>query len=266
MAKKLSKQKLTTLLKGILPKYGVNIYPALIPKIAKDLAEGYTKVTLTKDQHTDFVVFEQTLNQVRQEKNKFSNIKNISIGTAQHTAINKILPSVNRFCELYKHQIKSFGYREFIEIGLKLMGKNYNLNKFSYLEDQIFQYRDWQRQIEEDPKREDTYKLQEIWERLQEKEFGQSNSLSIQPTNLSQFINFVWAREQADENKATYKDWCQAQIEGLKWLGTITHLSVLHGEKALERYQKFMNGKPKKKVNKSLEAIKKWKNENNSKK
>lgn len=266
MAKKLSKQKLTAQLKEILPKYGINIYPALIPKIAKDLAEGYTKVTLTKDQHTDFVVFEQTLNEVRREQNKFTNIKNISIGTAQHTSINKILPSVNRFCELYKHQIKSFGYREFIEIGLKLMGKKYNLNKFSYLEDQIFQYRDWQRQIEEDPKREDTYKLQSTWERLQEKEFGKSNSLSIQPTNLNQFINFIWAREQADKNKATYTDWCQAQIEGLKFLGPVTHLSVLHGEKALERYQTFMQGKPKKKVNKALQAIKKWKNENNSKK
>jgi hypothetical protein len=145
------------------------------------------------------------------------------------------------------------------------MGKTYNLNKFSYLEDQIFQYRDWGRQIETDPHIDNTLKLQQAWEKLQKKEFGVSTPVSIQPSNLGQYINFLWGREQADLNKASYMDWCSGQIEGLKFLGAVQHLSVLHGDKALERYRAYMNGKPKKRENKTLDKIKKWKNANNIK-
>lgn len=243
----LSKQKLTKLLKEIHQQLGIDQDQQLTKSIAEYLAENYNKVTLTTQEQDDVQLFANTLNQERLVKSVFTNIKDIRKGTSQYTSILKLLPSVNRFTELYTNGEKHVGYHEYIRIGLALMGNNYNLNKFNYHDDKIFELRECQRQVQEDDKSDQTLLFQKTWDSLVQKEYGTVRAKAIEFTEYPKYVNFVWGRQQADKNKASYKDWCMAQIDGLRFLGTEPFITSMHGDKATDRYNEYMKSKPKEK-------------------
>ena len=242
-----SKQKITKILNEAYQKFGIDQDQQLTKSIAEYLAENYNKVTLTDKEQDDVQLFNNTLNQERLAKSVFTNVKDIRKGTSQYSSIIKLLPSVNRFTDLYTNGEKYIGYHEYIRIGLTLMGNKYSLNKFNYYDDKIFELRECQRQVQEDANPTQTEQFQRTWDALVQKEYGTVRAKAIEFTQFHQYVNFVWGRVQADKNKAKYQDWCMAQIDGLRFLGTEPFITSMHGDKANDRYDEYMKSKPKEK-------------------
>lgn len=238
--KKLAKTKITKLLKEVFETYGIKINSSIIPKLGEYVAENYNKEKVTDVQDDDCLLFNSILRQQRIAANKFSHVKQIKKGTSQYKQVIKIVESANKFSMLYSIDNKHIGYHDYIRVGLKLMGKNYGINKFGYFDEQIFQLREFEREISCDIDKVGTEEIQKIWDRCIEIEFGFTRHTPISISQHKEYVNFVWAREFADENKAGYKDWVMGQIESLKFIGSPPHLTCLHGEKAVIRYTKYL--------------------------
>lgn len=234
---KLSLQKLQKILLAAQENNLIQILAA--PKeLAQFIIDGYNKASLTNQEQDDAQLFNNILNQERLAKSVYTNIKTIGKGTSQYTSILKILPSVNKFTELYSEGQKHIGYHEYIKLGLSLMGNKYALTKFNYFDDKIFEYRECQRVVQEDNQNMQTLEFQRTWDSLLQKEFGTIRNQPINQTNYNEFVNFVWGREQADDNNAAYANWIMAQIEGLRFLGE-PFITSIHGDKATQRYMEF---------------------------
>lgn len=131
------------------------------------------------------------------------------------------------------------GMVSFCEIGLKLIGKNYGLSKFKYYSEQIGAYLECQAKIEIDSNRAATNDMYLMWAQMMQQETGFVRELE----DPREFVNILYAREQADECKATHEDWLTAQFEGFKWLSITPEPYQLHGDKAKGRYDLYMTHK-----------------------
>lgn len=109
------------------------------------------------------------------------------------------------------------------------------MNKFKYHKENIFNLYSFSLEIQTDPKKKDTEKFYEIWRDT----MLTWSSIDIEITTVEKYVNILYARQEADEAKADYDDWIEAQFQELAWLDVIPELSQLHGVNALERYEKW---------------------------
>lgn len=138
------------------------------------------------------------------------------------------------------------GYRLFCEIGVMLMGNKFGLNKFKSLAPRIFEYLDYSKLVDNDPKQGDTIKFFQIYAKKIENETGVKYPLK--KGDYIRFVDFYFARKQADTLKANYTDFINAQFEGLNFLGVLPMRYNLHGDSATDFYYKYMAQDKKKKA------------------
>lgn len=151
-----------------------------------------------------------------------------------YTTLKEVTLIALEFCKVFNLS-PDVGFGHFIQLGFQLIGKKYALNKFKYHKENIFNLYSFSLEIQTDPKKKDTEKFYEIWRDT----MLTWSSIDIEITTVEKYVNILYARQEADEAKADYDDWIEAQFQELAWLDVIPELSQLHGVNALERYEKW---------------------------
>lgn len=129
------------------------------------------------------------------------------------------------------------GFKEYVEIGLKKIGKNYRLNKFKTYKEYIFDTYERYQVIKSDDDKQVTADIANIY-----LEYAEINDDTQRQSIYKTYIHdFIYAKQQADENKANHRVWIKSQFDGLKYLEVVPNPYQLHGEEAQKRY--LTNGK-----------------------
>lgn len=167
-----------------------------------------------------------------------THIQQITKGSNQYNLLVETAGYAYEFYRLYGFEDEVIGYELFCEIGLRLMGKKYSLNKFKTNIQKIFDFYKYQLLIDNDPKQSDTIKFYKVYASLILKNTGLE--LTFEPGDYLRFIDFYYGRCEADKLKAKYTDYLTAQFDQMAFLGTVPERYNLHGENAKERYQKWL--------------------------
>ena len=237
---KINKVKVT--LKKALESYGVTIYPKLYDKIAKDFIELYEQDLSIDEQDIKLlivVIQEQRLNYHYRK----TVIKTISPNTSDYKQVVKLIPIVNKFFVSFDYGTKKEAYTDFVSKGIQLMGKRYGLNKFSYYADKIFEQANARYELDHTKYYDKVRKMYKMWRAIAATKYGLD--LLISETDYNQYANFLWAVESALEcglsldSSEDYEKWCNAQVDGLAWLGKMPEVYQIHGENAIERYKQY---------------------------
>jgi hypothetical protein len=152
----------------------------------------------------------------------------------EYTTLKEVTLIAVEFCKVFSLPV-DIGFKEFIQLGFQLIGKKYALNKFKYHKENIFNHYSFSLEIQNDPKKKATEKFYEIWRDT----MLTWSSMDVEITTVEKYVNLLYARQEADEAKADYDDWIEAQFQELAWLDVIPELTQLHGVNALERYEKW---------------------------
>lgn len=189
----------------------------------------------------DLKYFNQQLKMVR------TRLKHRKIVSAMKDMYRKTLVGVvadaTEFCEDFGLKKKK-GYRMYIEYGIKLMGRDYRLNRFHYLKSKIYEQYTSDTAIYADPNEELTDKL-----------FLYYQEKAGVPCEFSK--HFVYTTEVILDNDFDYKDHIDAQIQILKnQFDSFPEPNQLHTDNAVKRTRSLMKGKdnkPKSKFSKLIE-------------
>lgn len=128
----------------------------------------------------------------------------------------------------------------YITIGLKLMGKRYALNKFSYYNERIVETakaKELIKQEKESGSIDNAISVYEYYCNL----ISESTGVDWSDRNITEvnFVSFIYAYQDADEAGADYSDWVSAQFSELAWTGSVPEYNQLFGENAIHRYSKW---------------------------
>lgn len=199
---------------------------------------GKKQHQLTESQLDDAwtTTFAKILDSCRKAANHRS-IKIITRGSTDWRILGQIAAQAKQFSEELGFPSPQHGAHRYCEIALSLMGNKYQFGKFRSLADRILMYASCEREIQNDPNAEYTEELHQIYRRFLEEAGTVAPDYRKDP---ERYIEFMFAHRQADTHNANYEDWVQAQFEGLDFMGDAPTPSQLHGEKALERYSKFV--------------------------
>lgn len=232
----------------------VDQVPALVALAAPYALKGRLVVTGNAKQRpklerlvtageVDVAKFNGQLHSVRVQR-QHKGIKRISPNDLEFSVLREIAVDATEFCGAYDLE-QTQGYAMYCEIGIGLMGRKYALNKLKGYKERIFYRYEALDTIQNDPDRPATRKFYETW-----------SAVMLQKTNVTltvendpeKFVNFVYGRSDADAAGADYRDWITAQFDGLAFLNHVPELSQLHGENALNRYEKNVANKQQKKA------------------
>lgn len=134
------------------------------------------------------------------------------------------------------------GFEVYIDIALNFMPKSYGINRFKTYHQRTINYYQAMTELSSDSNKDATDKMVKIWQDIV---ISRDEDYKIHITP-EQRVNLLYAREAADDCRAKYYDWLQAQFAGLDFLTPVPEFSQFHGESAITRYQKYMlKGKAK---------------------
>lgn len=162
-------------------------------------------------------------------------VRNITKDDKQYESVKAAAGICDDFIKTFNIEDISQGIDLFINIGLDIMGKKFAINKFNFYKDHIYQEFEARLVIREDNNTEGTKVILDTYKQGVLEVATVEYSLAQQ----SDALHFVYARMEADENKANYQEWVYAQFEGLAFLDAIPEPNQLYGIKALERYQRY---------------------------
>lgn len=163
------------------------------------------------------------------------NVRNITKDDKQYESIKIAAGVADDFIKTFDIDDQDGAYKLFIEMAIELMGKRFSINKINYYKDKIYDEFEARLVIREDNNKEGTNLLLETYK----KSILEASSFEFKLVKASDMMNFVYARLEADENKANYVDWTNAQFEGLAFLNAVPEPIQLYGLKALDRYNKY---------------------------
>lgn len=126
------------------------------------------------------------------------------------------------------------GFKEFIRIGMDLMGRSYRLQSFSYLYDRICQHYSFVIALRDDDKKQETREVYRVWRKKVMDMTGQDPQDMAK--EVDQYVNFLYARQEIEKQKAKIPEWVDAQFIGLEFVSVVPKPSQLHGSKAIKRY------------------------------
>lgn len=178
------------------------------------------------------------INYRRQQKHKI--VQQISKTDRDYTMLKTVAEIAENFCVSFGYKDRQIGYLRFCELGLRCMGKKYGLNKFKFYSERIFGLEESMQIIKADDNETGTDKLYTAWKAALLK--YASLDRSILPTSTD-YVHFVYARQEADLYKADYTDWVVGQFEGLAFMNVVPELSQLYSGQAASRYESYKANK-----------------------
>lgn len=228
----LTEQKALILAKKLIKKaYSVRV-KGRTQIVEKDKATN-KKLKRTIAADNDYTPqFNKVLTLIRM--NQGHNFTGIKDTDREYVTLKEITIIALDFCKSFKLDIDA-GFKLFVQIGLYFIGKKYAINKFKTHKENIFNFYSFSVEIDNDPNKEATNQFYEAWKET----MLTWADLEMEVKNVDKFINILYGRQEADEAKADYKDWIEAQFCELAWLDVIPELTQLHGVNALERYERW---------------------------
>lgn len=203
------------------------------PKLERTVAAG----------EVDVAKFNGQLYSVRLQR-QHKGIKRIAPTDLEFSTLREIAVDATEFASAYDLELTR-AYAMYCEIGIGLMGRKYALNKLKGYKERIFFRYEALTTIEEDQDRQATRKFYETWSAVMLQKTDVTLTVENDP---EKFVNFVYGRQDADQAGADYRTWITAQFDGLAFLNHVPELSQLHGDGALNRYEKGIANKQQKKA------------------
>jgi len=180
--------------------------------------------------------FNACLFQVRSFELHHKGVKDIKEGDSQYANLVDVAASAKEFANSFNFDLEE-GYRKFILKGVALMRRRYGLNKFKTYRDKIFSHYESEYLVKNDSDRDGSLKFFDIYD---EKIKKRTTIIIDRLSDPEKFLDFVLAREEADKCDADYTNWIDAQFAGLEFANALPEPNQLHGDGALNRYQKYL--------------------------
>ena len=151
----------------------------------------------------------------------------------QYLTLKEVASQADEFCEMFDLE-REEGFKMYIEIAMELLDKKFSLYRMKgYYADNIVTYYKNGLIISEDPSTANTRKMYETWQKVLMKYFNQI----IEVKDFNRYVNFVHAKNDAEQLGANYKDWITAQFEKWAFANVVPEITQLHGENAAYNYQ-----------------------------
>ena len=151
----------------------------------------------------------------------------------QYLTLKEITRQAIDFCTLYQLPYEA-GFKEYIQLGVTLLNKKYSLYRLKASADWIASTHRDIITIADDPTPELTKKLHTCWLAAMKKYAGVVSDI---PLASDKYVHLVYTKQDAEELKADYDDWMNAQFEKWSYLKSVPEFSQLHGENAKLNYK-----------------------------
>lgn len=174
----------------------------------------------------------------------------------KHTGLRQILandplyPYIEKgaqAAEVFAHKFKldlNTGVSVFIQILLKITARKFNIKRIVSNVDKIYDYYICTQAINNDDNKNGTKLMESAYSsKFTRSQIDFVNNLLIDPREKA---NLIFARIEADEQGANYKDWVSSQFEGLDFTGNFPMPSQLHGPTSVTRFLRWKVNNPDK--------------------
>lgn len=163
-------------------------------------------------------------------------VTSIRKGSKDWLLLVEIASDAKEFCDYFKFQSVEDGFKAYIRSGIEMMGKKYALSKFKFYKQRIFDYHEFRTAIEQDADAEGT----EMFYNVYCDEMLERTGVDLELEDVEDYVHMVFGRQEADASNADYKDWVDAQFEGLSFMNAVPELNQLYGLNAKKRYRSYM--------------------------
>lgn len=176
-------------------------------------------------------------------KMKHQGVTKINPATSQWRYLKELAAKVNDYCQNFNLN-KREGYIDFVTRGMRLFQETKRKSMQSpvtYLNsnfERIFDAAKGEWELKHDDNPEGTEELYNIYINRILEMTGIPNNYRNDP---EQYINFKYAREQADKVGADYDLYIEAQFDALAFCNGIPKIEDLAGEKAQERLVRYLS-------------------------
>lgn len=177
----------------------------------------------------------------REQKSKYSTapIRLIQKDSPDYLMLKEVAKLAQTFVEEFEITSKIEGYKEFLDIGYRLMGSKFFLNKYKTYNKRITEIFRSKVDVLTDSEPEKTKLLYSYWQKYMVDYAGLEELIDIDK-DYSKYCHLVYARDYADEHNADYEDWVVAQFEGLTFMSAVPEIYQFYGDGALKRYERYL--------------------------
>lgn len=173
-------------------------------------------------------------------------VRKISEYHTREWSLCKELTSIcNQFAETYPFSTIREAFITYIELGFSRMGNNCRnwLARLISMSDNIFTYYDSLIGVSGDENKAETTKLYNIYNRKIADATGIVETKSLED-NPEEHRNFFELRKLLEKEGWDPEDFIEAQFEAMAWCNGIPEPSNLYGQKAIDRYRKYLYKHP----------------------
>lgn len=150
----------------------------------------------------------------------------------------KLADACNHFCEEFQFNNPREGFLVYIETGLKKITSNRNIiEKLVSMYDYIMEAYGSEMEIKNDPTPDDTRLIHNYYVSSIASNTGIMESYVDQPVK---YIHFLKLKNFLETRGWDYENFIDAQFEALSYCNGIPPLESLYGDKAIERYNKWL--------------------------
>lgn len=156
----------------------------------------------------------------------------------QWRLLGEVASDAKAFHELYGFTELQAGYQVYIGMGIDLMRGKYGLNRFKTYKDRIVEEFGMMKTLSSDKEKEATDRFTSTYVTLMKEESGVW--MDENEFTLSQRVDLMTARAQADRMGVKYREYLRAQFAELSFLGGVAETYHLHGDAAGQRVKSFL--------------------------
>lgn len=158
--------------------------------------------------------------------------------TREWSSCKRLAEVCNNFCKEFGFENPREGFLVYLEIGLRRITSSKNLIEklitLSEYTNDVYQYR---MELKHDPTPDDTKIIHDYYVNTIASNTGIVENYTDQ---VEKYIHFFKLKNFLEVRNWNYKDFIDAQFEALSYCNGIPPLESLHGDKAIERYNKWL--------------------------
>lgn len=166
-------------------------------------------------------------------------IRKITQGNSRDwDSCKKLAEVCNNFCETFEFKTPREGFITYMDIGLKMMSNTRNsLMKLIGMSESISEVFEAKLEIKEDKDPHVTRAIHNYYVKRIAENTGITENYIESP---SKYIHFLHLKDFLKERGWEFAGFIEAQFEALAFCNGIPSLETLYGEKAVERYNKWL--------------------------